>query len=66
MLAVADAYQLDGRQTLLAMVAAYEVYNALCDATSLRDKGWDHGYFVVFAAAAGAGKLLQLDLERME
>ncbi|HEX2829125.1 MAG TPA: MmgE/PrpD family protein [Burkholderiales bacterium] len=64
-LAVADAFRLDGRQTLVAMIAAYEVYNALCDATSLRDKGWDHGYFVVFAAAVGAGKLLGLDLERM-
>jgi 2-methylcitrate dehydratase len=64
-LAVADAYRMDGRATLLALVAAYEVYNALCDATSLRDKGWDHGYFVVFAAAIGAGKLLGLDLERM-
>ena len=37
----------------------------MCDATSLRDKGWDHGYFVVFAAAVGAGKLLGLDLEKM-
>lgn len=64
-LAVADAYRLDGKQMLLAMAAAYEVYNALCDATSLRDKGWDHGYFVVFAAAAGAGKLLGLNLEQM-
>jgi 2-methylcitrate dehydratase len=64
-LAVADALHLDGRQTLLAMVAAYEIYNTLCDATSLRDKGWDHGYFVVFAAAVGAGKLLGLDLQRM-
>jgi 2-methylcitrate dehydratase len=64
-LAVADAYRLDGRQTLLAMAAAYEVYNALCDATSLRDKGWDHGYFVVFAAAVGAGKLMGLDLGQM-
>jgi 2-methylcitrate dehydratase len=64
-LAVADAYRLEGKATLLAMAAAYEVYNALCDATSLRDKGWDHGYFVVFAAAVGAGKLLGLDLERM-
>lgn len=64
-LAVADAYRLDGRQTITAMAAAYEVYNALCDATSLRDKGWDHGYFVVFAAAVGAGKLLGLDLDRM-
>jgi len=64
-LAVADAYRLDGKQTLLAMTAAYEIYNALCDATSLRDKGWDHGYFVVFAAAVGAGKLLGLNLEQM-
>ena len=64
-LAVADAYRLEGKATLLAMAAAYEVYNALCDATSLRDKGWDHGYFVVFAAAVGAGKLLGLDLTRM-
>ncbi len=64
-LSVADALRLDGKQTLLAMIAAYEVYNALCDATSLRDKGWDHGYFVVFAAAVGAGKLLGLDLERL-
>lgn len=64
-LAVADAHRIDGRATLLALVAAYEVYNALCDATSLRDKGWDHGYFVVFAAAAGAGKLLGLDLQKM-
>ncbi|HKU69606.1 MAG TPA: MmgE/PrpD family protein [Burkholderiales bacterium] len=64
-LAVADAYRMDGKQVLLAMTAAYEIYNALCDATSLRDKGWDHGYFVVFAAAVGAGKLLGLDLEKM-
>lgn len=64
-LAVADAYHVDGRQTLLALAAAYEVYNSLADSVSLRDKGWDHGYFVVFAAAAGAGKLFGLTLEQM-
>lgn len=64
-LAVAEGYKADGPQTLLAMVTAYEIYNALCDATSLRDKGWDHGYFVVFAATIGAGKLLGLDMSRM-
>jgi len=64
-LAVADAYRMDGKQVLLAMTAAYEIYNALCDATSLRDKGWDHGYFVVFAAAVGAGKLFGFSLEQM-
>jgi 2-methylcitrate dehydratase len=64
-LAVADAYRLGGAQTLLGLVAAYEVYNGLADVVSLRDKGWDHGYFVVFAAAAGAGKLLGLTYEQM-
>ena len=64
-LAVADAHGLGGKETLLGMAAAYEIYNALCDATSLRDKGWDHGYFVAFAAAVGAGKLLGLTLDEM-
>ncbi|MGH8618339.1 MAG: MmgE/PrpD family protein [Burkholderiales bacterium] len=64
-LAVADAYQASGKDVILAMAAAYEVYMALCDVVSLRDKGWDHGYFVVFAAAVGAGKILGLNKEQM-
>ncbi|OFZ90635.1 MAG: hypothetical protein A3I62_02170 [Betaproteobacteria bacterium RIFCSPLOWO2_02_FULL_62_79] len=64
-LAVADGLHLSGKDTILGLAATYEVYNGLADSVSLRDKGWDHGYFVVFAAAAGAGKLLGLTLEQM-
>jgi 2-methylcitrate dehydratase len=64
-LAVADAHHASGRDVILAMVAAYEVYMGFADVISLRDKGWDHGYFVVFAAAAGAGKVLGLTMEQM-
>lgn len=64
-LAVAEAHGASGRDVILALVAAYEVYMALADVVSLRDKGWDHGYFVVFAAAAGAGKILGLNREQM-
>lgn len=64
-LAVSDGLRLSGKDTILGLAAAYEVYNGLADSVSLRDKGWDHGYFVVFAATAGAGKLLGLTLEQM-
>jgi 2-methylcitrate dehydratase len=64
-LAVGDAYHASGKDVLLALVAAYEVYMGLADVISLRDKGWDHGYFVVLSSAAGAGKMLGLTREQM-
>ncbi len=64
-LAVADACQADGKRTLTAIVAAYEVFAALADQVPLRARGWDQGVFVVLGVAAGAGLLLGLDAERM-
>ncbi len=64
-LAVADACNADGRRTLLAIVAAYEVFAALADQVPLRARGWDQGVFVVLGAAAGAGLLLNLSTEQM-
>ncbi len=63
-LAVADARHASGRDTLLSIAAAYEVFTALADATTLRDRGWDQGVFVVLGAAAAAAKLLGLDAEQ--
>ena len=37
-LAVADAYHASGKDVILAMVAAYEVYMGMADVISLRDK----------------------------
>ena len=59
-LAVADAHRVDGKKTLLAIAAAYEVFTALADVVALRDLGWDQGVFVVLGSAAGAAKLLGL------
>ncbi len=59
-LAVADAYRASGKNTLLSIVAAYEVFTALADVVGLRERGWDQGVFVVLGSAAGAAKLLGL------
>lgn len=64
-LAVADAIKADGRQTLLSIIAAYEVYTGLADQVALRGKGWDQGVFAVLGAAAGAGLLLKLTVDQM-
>jgi 2-methylcitrate dehydratase len=50
---------------VLATVAGYEVFGALADQVSLRDRGWDQGVFIAPASAAGAGVLLGLSVEQM-
>src|SRR5690606_10796357 len=37
---------------------------AMADVVALRDRGWDQGVIVVLGSAAGAAKLLNLDLDR--
>ncbi|MGZ5123602.1 MAG: MmgE/PrpD family protein [Burkholderiales bacterium] len=63
-LAMADAFHVDGKNTLLSIAAAYEVYTALADVIALRDLGWDQGVFVVLGCAAGAAKILNLTSEQ--
>jgi 2-methylcitrate dehydratase len=64
-LAVAEAMAADGKQTLLAIIAADEVFGALAARSNIRALGWDQGVFVVLGAAAGAGRLLGLSVEQM-
>ena len=59
-LAVAEAQRCSGKDTLLAIAIAYEVYAAMADQVALRDLGWDQGVFAVLGAAAGVSKLLKL------
>ncbi len=61
-IAVAEAYQCSGKDTLLAIAAAYEVYAAMADQIRLRDLGWDQGVFAVLGTAAGVSKLLKLTI----
>ncbi len=63
-LAVADARHASGKETLLAIAAAYEIFTALADIVPLRDLGWDQGVFVVLGSASGAAKLLRLTSEQ--
>ncbi len=64
-LAVADAHHASGREALAAIAVAYEVFAVFADACSLWDKGWDHGLYIGFGVAAGAGQLLGLTREQM-
>lgn len=60
-LAVADARRATGKATLAAVVLAYDVYCSLCDALDWNSAGWDQPVYAVVGAAAGVGRLLDLD-----
>ena len=64
-LAVADAHHVNGRQALLAIATAYEVFASFADVCNLFNKGFDHGLYIAFGTAAGLGRLLELDREQM-
>jgi len=64
-LAAAELVGASGRDLVLATVLGYEVFGALADQVSLRDRGWDQGVFVAPASAAGAGLLLGLSAQEM-
>jgi len=64
-LAVADAYDCSGRETVLATALAYELQCRLCDAASLRNRGFDHVNYGLVSATLAAAKLMGLDHEAM-
>jgi 2-methylcitrate dehydratase len=64
-LAVADAYGLGGKEVILGAVIAYEVQCRLCDAYSIRKRGWDHVTYGAFSTVAGCGAMLGFDEETM-
>src|SRR5437870_4824034 len=65
LLAAAEVTGASGKDLLVAMVAGYEVFGAMADQVSLRDRGWDQGVFIAPASAAGAGVLLGLSAAQM-
>ncbi|MEM0322215.1 MAG: MmgE/PrpD family protein, partial [Thermoprotei archaeon] len=56
-LAAAEAEGADGQELLLGVVTAYEVACRLADASSIRDRGWDHVTYIAISAAVGAAKV---------
>ncbi|MCS6776076.1 MAG: MmgE/PrpD family protein [Chloroherpetonaceae bacterium] len=64
-LAIAEPRGASGREVLTATVLAYEVQCRLCDAASIRARGWDHVTYGSFSTALAAGKLLGLDATQL-
>lgn len=64
-LAIADAFGLDGKAVILGAVIAYEVQCRLCDAYSIRKRGWDHVTYGAFSTTAGCGAMLDFGEETM-
>jgi 2-methylcitrate dehydratase len=62
--AVAESVGASGREAITAAALAYEVQCRLCDAASIRARGWDHPTYGAFSTALAAAKLMKLDVDR--
>ena len=60
-LAVAESVGASGRELITAIALAYEVQCRLCDAASIRARGWDHVTYGTFSTALACAKLMKLD-----
>src|SRR2546422_8066972 len=63
-LAIAESLGLSGRELITAIALAYEVQCRLCDAASIRARGWDHPTYGDFSTALACANLMKLDLEK--
>src|SRR5947207_12214640 len=63
-LAVGESVGASGQEMILATAIAYEVQCRLCDAASIRARGWDHPTYGAFSTALACAKLMKLDPER--
>ena len=64
-LALTEAEGAGGRELITALVLGYEVQCRLCDAASLKVRGWDHVTYGTLSTALVSGKLLRLTEEQM-
>jgi 2-methylcitrate dehydratase len=62
--AAAESAGADGRTLITAIALAYEVQCRLCDAASIRSRGWDHVTYGAFSTALAAARVMKLDAER--
>lgn len=65
-LAAAQAANRGGRDIITATVLAYEIQCRLCDAASIRARGWDHVTYGAFSTAAAAARLFGCDAAAIE
>src|ERR1043166_3410514 len=62
--AVAESVGAAGKEAILAAAIAYEVQCRLCDAASIRARGWDHPTYGAFSTALACARLMKLDPEK--
>lgn len=65
-LALAEAEKSDGKDLITAIVLGYEIQCRLCDAASLRSRGWDHVGYVSIASALLGARIMNLDQNKMQ
>ena len=65
-LAVAESVGATGKELIAAIALAYEVQCRLCDAASIRARGWDHVTYGAFSTALASAKLMKLDPEKTQ
>src|SRR5437763_3787775 len=63
-MAIAESLGSSGREFITATALAYEVQCRLCDAASIRARGWDHPTYGDFSTALGCANLMKLDPEK--
>ncbi|MFN2541846.1 MAG: MmgE/PrpD family protein [Chthoniobacterales bacterium] len=63
-LAIAESLGSSGRELITAIALAYEVQCRLCDAASIRARGWDHPTYGDFSTALACARLMELNPER--
>jgi 2-methylcitrate dehydratase len=63
LLALAGALKINGKDFLASMIVVYEIFARLSDASKLSRRGWDQGYAIGIATAAGISNLLKLSVE---
>src|SRR2546429_9169791 len=62
--AVAESVGASGKEAIVAAAIAYEVQCRLCDAASIRARGWDHPTYGAFSTALASARLMKLDVEK--
>src|SRR5207248_4532144 len=60
-LAAAESVGAGGRELITSIALAYEVQCRLCDAASIRARGWDHVTYGAFSTALASAHLMKLD-----
>jgi 2-methylcitrate dehydratase len=63
LIALASTMSIDGKRFLAGMSVMYEIFARLCDSTQFSRRGWDQGFAISIAAAAGVCNLLGLPLQ---